>query len=345
MQPTYLEKQVSRTNRNLFLIVLLFGALVVGLGAISRKAVVGLLEGARPVNQKFLNGISDLNALERDYVSLKGSRNIDAGYQATLVSDSGSRSFDGEFHVLEIGGQYLIVRTPVKNDTRLSFTGLLQAFPENPGTQIVADAEKAVPGLKDKFYPFMLNASEKPDLWLVGIFAAGLLVFLWYLVQWVRRSGNPERHPMMRANAQHGTFAEINQAFESENANAIKVGRVRMTDSWLLLQAFAGLSLTKVSEILWAYQKVTQHRTNGIPTGKSFAVVLKLRDGTERQLVMRKAQAEQMFENLAEQIPWMILGYTNDLNKLWSQDRAAFEAAVAERRAAYASDASQLASA
>jgi hypothetical protein len=345
MQPTYLEKQVSRTNRNLFLIVLFFGALVVGLGALSRKAVVGLLEGSKPVNQKFLDGISDLNGLERDYVSLKGERNIDAGYQATLIGDFGSRSFDGEFHVLEIGGRYLIVRTPVKNDTRLAFTGLLQAFPDNPGAQIKADAERAVPGLKNKFYPFMLNASKKPDPYLAGMFAAGLLVFLWYLVQWVRRSGNPERHPMMRANAQHGTFTEINQEFEAENATAIQVGRVRMTDSWLLLKAFAGLSLTKVSEILWAYQKVTQHRTNGIPTGKSFAVMLKLRDGTERQLVMRKAQAEQMFENLAGQTPWIVFGYTHDLNKLWSQDRAAFEAAVSERRAAYASGGSQPASA
>ncbi len=89
-------------------------------------------------------------------------------------------------------------------------------------------------------------------------------------------------------------------------------------------------------EIVWAYQKTTTHRTNGIKTGTTYSVVLNTIDKKkyESQNVFTKRQSEisvageqnalETLEYIGQTMPWVLLGFDNDLNRLYNKDCKSF---------------------
>ena len=89
-------------------------------------------------------------------------------------------------------------------------------------------------------------------------------------------------------------------------------------------------------EIVWAYQKTTTHRTNGIKTGTTYSVVLNAinKKKYEAQHIFEKRQfdisaagesgALEILEYINEVMPWVVLGYDNDLSRLYNKDCKSF---------------------
>jgi len=51
-------------------------------------------------------------------------------------------------------------------------------------------------------------------------------------------------------------------------------------------------------------------------------------------------EASSFLQNLAAQIPWIIVGYSDELKEAYAKDRQAFVAAVQERKSSYFNKAS-----
>lgn len=89
-------------------------------------------------------------------------------------------------------------------------------------------------------------------------------------------------------------------------------------------------------EIVWAYQKTTTHRTNGIKTGTTYSVVLNVinKKKYESQHTFEKRQfdlssggkdgALEILEYINQVMPWVLLGYDNDISKLYNKDCKSF---------------------
>ena len=80
------------------------------------------------------------------------------------------------------------------------------------------------------------------------------------------------------------------------------------------------------NKILWAYQNTTTHRTNGIKTGVTYSVVI-FADGEKTGYtigVPNEATAQEMLQKMNAMLPWVVVGYSEDLRKLFNKDRAHF---------------------
>lgn len=80
------------------------------------------------------------------------------------------------------------------------------------------------------------------------------------------------------------------------------------------------------SKILWSYQNTTTHRTNGIKTGTTYSVMIWV-DGWKSASnigVPNEATAQAMLKCFAAQFPWVVLGYSDELRKMYNKDRAQF---------------------
>lgn len=80
------------------------------------------------------------------------------------------------------------------------------------------------------------------------------------------------------------------------------------------------------TKVLWAYQNTTTHRTNGIKTGTTYSVMIWI-DGQKNAtqvLVANEASAQSMLKRFSNMFPWMVLGYSDDLRKMFHKDRAQF---------------------
>lgn len=116
---------------------------------------------------------------------------------------------------------------------------------------------------------------------------------------------------------------------------------VRMDDTLLMIQDGATTRLLPVEQVVWAYQQTTQHRTNGIPTGKTHALMLNLENGKQLAIGMKEDQARELLAAFDQRYPNMLLGYTKERAELYRKDRTAFCRSVRERSAQPTAAASQ----
>lgn len=75
------------------------------------------------------------------------------------------------------------------------------------------------------------------------------------------------------------------------------------------------------SKVVWAYQKTTTHRTNGIKTGTTYEVIYYLYDKkTFNVSVPGEQAAAEILQHMSQTMPWVVLGYNDDLNKMYRKD-------------------------
>lgn len=84
-------------------------------------------------------------------------------------------------------------------------------------------------------------------------------------------------------------------------------------------------------DVAWAYQSTTRHRTNGIPTGKTYALVLRLMNGKSYNISMSEKKVQELLRTMETAMPGTVLGYTKELERIYNTQRSAFSARWEEK--------------
>ena len=80
------------------------------------------------------------------------------------------------------------------------------------------------------------------------------------------------------------------------------------------------------TKIIWGYQNTITHRTNGIKTGTTYSVILWI-DGRKNGLTLNmpnEATAQEMLKRYGATLPWVVVGYSEELRKMYHSNRAQF---------------------
>ena len=80
------------------------------------------------------------------------------------------------------------------------------------------------------------------------------------------------------------------------------------------------------SKMMWAYQNTVTHRTNGVKTGTTYNVMIydEITPKGHTFAVANEAVAQDMLNHLYATLPWIVVGYSDELKKLYNKDRAQF---------------------
>ena len=90
-------------------------------------------------------------------------------------------------------------------------------------------------------------------------------------------------------------------------------------------------SATRFEDLIWAYKRVTQHRVNFIPTGKSHNAVMVFYGGSATIAGSQK-KVDGLLEAAARKAPWAIFGFSKELEQAFNRDTQQFCGAVEMRR-------------
>lgn len=80
------------------------------------------------------------------------------------------------------------------------------------------------------------------------------------------------------------------------------------------------------NKIMWTYQNTTTHRTNGVQTGTTYSVMFFV-EGYKNAFnigVPNELIAQDILKKINETLPWVIVGYSDDLRKLYNKERDQF---------------------
>lgn len=92
-------------------------------------------------------------------------------------------------------------------------------------------------------------------------------------------------------------------------------------------------SVIACKDVLWVYLEVTTHKTNGIPTGKTRAIVIRTRDGGSYSFGSgSEKDSNEILDYFGKQMPYVISGFSDDIRNSYNKDRAGMMTYVEGRR-------------
>lgn len=194
----------------------------------------------------------------------------------------------------------------------------------------VDDLEWSEQEYKDNTIPYYIDVNLNMDAAKYGyvfLFAVGIALILWGIIRIIKGATGSS---LKRFIYDYQSAGLTDTAVESDIATAvsytkhndIRIGR---------LCTYYGMNSAMPraipnSKIMWTYQNTTTHRTNGVPTGTSYSVMI-YADGVKNAYsisVPNEATAQDILKKMSEIFPWVIVGYSDELRKMFNKDRAQF---------------------
>ncbi|MEZ4670173.1 MAG: DUF6709 family protein [Anaerolineae bacterium] len=326
---------IGRSNRNRMLLSGVVLALVIGVVILSLNYYNNMFNGPFAISNDDLAAIENGNSLEKYYVTVAADDVTDTGY--TYVKGEGSNEkVERSYVALSVGDRYLLVEQPGIAIENTTMTGVLAPMPGDVQREVVNDIYKDYPRLDGAFLPVMMRTRDPKTETYIGlaILALAGLAGLWGISGAMRRMANPASHGIMKALSRFGDADQIAQQIEYDMGqphDEVSKG-IHFTRSWLVRATGSNLEAARWNDVAWIYKKVTQHRTNGIPTGKTYAALVYDRHGKLITFTGKEKVMDELLGLIAKRSPWAIWGYTADIEKKWKKERQTVLAAVDQRR-------------
>lgn len=340
----FIGKQIQRSDRNILLTNLGLLLIPLTIGLMNQRYWYNFFFGPFPVEQQTLFAIKNPDTEGKYFLSIEGEKSVPTGLQEItkrVRKGSGqvvSTEVSANYLALKLGQKILIVKADGKNANTTKFQGALVNIPDNIQNELIGKLEAENPSLKGVLLPFMLQDDNFRFGGYFGL-AIGLpclILGVWNLQNVFRRWNSPERHPIGKSLARLGDSperfaAQINSEVQSETQN-FSLGSLLITPSWLFRKKSFGLDIMKLDKVVWVYQKVTQHKRNGVHTGTTYTAVITDRQGVSIEIPANQQRVEQVIQEILNRAPWVIAGFSEELKKLWQSDRQKIFEVVDQRR-------------
>ena len=337
----FIEKQINRVNRNFLLWNLILLALVGILTVANLRFFTNVLSGPTKVTKATLLSVSDPNSISNYYVTVTADDLKDTGVvHTTTTTRNGvkeSEKTDGYYYAAFLDDKYLLVERETRDEST-TLVGSLDTMVSDEKIKIIEDIEKDNPSLKGQFLPYKLNAkpfATTGSYFWMGVLAVLGLLGLFNIVRWVLRNSNKAAHPIMK---QLAKFGDAQQAAQQINAQipADSKGPLVTSPNWIATITALGAKLQRTDDLIWAHIIRTQHKTYGVTTSKTSALRIYDRNGKMQTVNFgtKAGKAEEFQDLLKANAPWVLVGYSDEIEKTWKKNRAEIIAAVDARRAA-----------
>jgi hypothetical protein len=201
----YINNQMRRGTRNLFLFSAVPLVVVVLLGFQNHRFLANLLQGPRSLSGSELLHVQDSEDLPQYNVSVSGDQLIPTAFQKVRQTKSTSTNqvtrvdVQQRFSLLQFGDRYLLVSS-VDPPSSASLAGGLIAIPLEVREHVLGPIETRKNISAQAFLPFMLNTSEfSRAAWWPPVFglSLGILGAVGIVIA-LRWSANPDQQPIAR---------------------------------------------------------------------------------------------------------------------------------------------------
>lgn len=333
--------QIRRTNRNLLLLNgLLIGLTVLVLGG-NWRYIYSAVKGPYRMDRDALTGLKDTTNLTRYLVQTRGDKDLGPLFSEVTQRKnkySGkieSESTDAYFVVVTFGERMLLVKANGRAPG-VELTGWLEPLPADvQGTLARQLLKHNAQEMRERFLPFMLDAKgTTTGAWiLLALGLPTLLLTLWNVKKFIERAANPESHPLAQRFLAVGAPSSVAAAIDADLAERpAGCGPLLIGRRWVLNPGWLDVQALHAHDLLWVYRKVTQNYVNGIPTSKDYSVVVRGRNAAHIEVSCSENVQERIIQVMAERFPWLVMGYSDELDGLWKNQQAQFVTAVEERR-------------
>lgn len=199
-------------------------------------------------------------------------------------------------------------------------------FGEENYTDYSAEDQELFDETTLRYYIDVVDNKLATDVIAYVVSAGGLALLIWGIIRIVKAANGSTLKSLRNTIAAEGCSeasveSDYNAAQSYTKNESIKVGR--------LFTYYMSGSIPKAipnSKMLWAYQTTTTHRTNGIKTGTTYSIVI-YTYGEKNPVTLsmpNEAVTQTVLERFHTTLPWVVVGFSEDIKRLFFKDRPRF---------------------
>jgi hypothetical protein len=334
----WVENEARRANRNLLLVNGVMLAVFILIVASNYRYCANFVLGCQSVSSAELAALTSPEQRWRNFVSVSGTKSINTDYRDVVNHMEGSRvvstEIKDEYIFLRVGEKILLVKADPGKE-KLEYSGELVATTDRVQEDLLQPLAKEDADLARDVLPFTLNAADYRSngytMLMIGLPVLALV--LWNCLKAMRRTSEIQTSPVWKQLAVYGNAEQLSQQIEAELQPAMirKYGKLQIAQQWMVRRKTFSTWASPIADLVWVYKKVTKHSVNFIPTGKTYSVVLVGRHRQRIEEQMKENAVNEMLADLTSRVPWVLFGFTQDLEKAWRKDAAGVIAAVDSR--------------
>ncbi|MBI2679323.1 MAG: hypothetical protein HYX28_11130 [Candidatus Koribacter versatilis] len=333
MWENFIGREIRRCNRNLLTINVIVLVIVGAVVAFNWGYLTNWFRGTAAIDPLQIAKLQSADDLARNFVKFDVPEVLESGFQEVEEKDGKVVAVKADYQITWVGGRALVLKTK-PNSTNTHLEGALVKVPND----VMAALKRDVPAERQGvLLPFMLDTVDYRDdgWWILGLCVPMVALALWNLNKWSRRMNDPASHPIVKTLGGEPAVVQYGPQLDMEmTGGGEKVGAATLTPSFLVVPNAFHTNIARLEDAAWVYKKITKHSVNFIPTGKTYEAVVWTRTGTMISVNGKEAQVEQLLATVATRAPWVVGGFSAELDNAWKKDRAGFLAAVDQRRGA-----------
>jgi len=334
LQKSFAKKQVSRICKNTIVTAIFCICIITIFIFLNGTNITNLY--LSPIKSGDAETITALYKQDKTCVSIQVDELFYTGWDHTTDGKVTS-----SYYMYDAGDMYILCEMPKKftEDTYNNFklTGVVSKFSKIDRDVLweisgeAAEANELTRYETDEWFASVKIDATKSILWMQVIYGIGLLLIafcLFKIVSSIYYIGNYQKHKAYRnLTKDNYTPERLDEQLTAdlESNLLLKSGAVTITENWIISTTPYKVTVRYMDELVWAYKVVTKHRTNGIPTGKTYSVNLAFSDRTSLSLVAKNVkEADNRVEELWNIIPKLVVGYSPELADMYQKDMPAF---------------------
>ena len=92
------------------------------------------------------------------------------------------------------------------------------------------------------------------------------------------------------------------------------------------------MSIFSFADLVWIYETVTRHSTNGVPTGTTYTLNVFDRYGRTLTFTMSKGIGAEVIDFVVQAAPHVLTGFSDRIQSMWNNNRQELIALVDKER-------------
>ena len=195
--------------------------------------------------------------------------------------------------------------------------------------EVFEDSDWTDAEIDDGTLPYYIDVIDNKIIYnilSVLVFIAGLVLIAVGIIRIVKAAKGETLKDLKKTIAEAGCTEASAEADYNAAQTFTKDGNIRVGKLFTYYISGATPKAIPNSKIMWTYQTTTTHRTNGIKTGTSYSLMVFV-EGVKNNVTLsmpNEAVTREILRKMDETLPWVVVGYTDDLKRMFNKDRAQF---------------------
>lgn len=177
------------------------------------------------------------------------------------------------------------------------------------------------------YYIQTLESKSSSNGIAIVVCLGGLALLVWGIIRICRAASGSSLKSFRKAIAAEGCTETTVESDYNSSQSFTKDGSIKIGRLFIYYMSGSVPKAIPVSKIQWAYQITTTHRRNGIKTGTTYSIMIYVESGEKLSITLQvpnEAVCQAILEKMAAAFPWVVVGFSEEIKRLFNKDRAQF---------------------